>query len=64
MKYHFSISDAARLLPHTEITLITNSNYNDCLHALKLILHAVQAEITKHELLRDDTVEADYEDPL
>lgn len=72
MKYNFSISDAARLLPHTEITLITESNYNDYLYALKIILHAVQAEIAKneailqkqHELLMEETADSYYEDPL
>ena len=54
MKYHFSISDTHAAQPNTEITIITDSNYNDYLHALNTILYVVQSEIAKNQAILDE----------
>ena len=54
MKYHFSISGSYAPQPNTEITIITDSNYNDYLHALNTILYVVQSEIAKNQAILDE----------
>lgn len=51
MKFHFSISGNFAEVENTNITIMTNSNYNEYQHALNIILHAVQAEITRNAIL-------------
>lgn len=51
MKFHFSIAYADNCPNHQEITMITDSNYSDYLHALNIIKHVVHAEIAKNEAI-------------
>lgn len=76
MRFHLSIDgllpSRIGIDPQTTITIITNDNYGEYQHALNTILHVVQAEISKYDIILQqheesrlrECTEDTYEEPL